>query len=106
MVWGNRIGLLTGAERADATSWLRIGGSLAFAVTLLLAAMVMYRSGRRIRWYLPLAWFYLGFQLLVWLPSLARVLPGTESVAFKLVHAVLATVSLTIAAVALWDARR
>ena len=86
LTWGGRIRLLTDAEQADAGNWLRIGGSLlvgAVAVAVLLVA----GGGGLERWVLT---FFAGWSVVLWVRSLVVVWTGSESVAFKLVHTVLA----------------
>lgn len=86
LTWGGRIRLLGDAEQGDLSNWLRIGGSLligALAVVVLLAA----GGGTVERWMLTL---FAAWSTVIWLRSLITVWTGGESMAFKLVHTVLA----------------
>lgn len=83
--WGGRIRLLTEAEQ-DVGNWLRIGGSLllgAAAVAVLLVA----EGGGLERWILTL---FAAWSTVLWLRSLISVWTGDQSMAFKVVHTVLA----------------
>ncbi len=106
LVWGSRIGLLTGVERADLASWLRIGGSIGFGLTLLLLAMLMWLTESPSGWSQPAAWGFLVFNLAIWVPSVLRVVPGNDSAAFKGVHVVLAIGSVGLAALTVWATSR
>lgn len=106
LVWGQRITLLAGAERQDVGSWIRITGSVAFGLILLLLAGLMWGSGSPTQWLAPVSWGFLACTLLVWLPSVISVLPGDGSLAFKAVHMVLAVVSTSVASLSVWVATR
>lgn len=106
LIWGGRIGLLTGAERSDVASWFRIGGSITFGVTFVLLAILMWRTESPSGWSAPASWAYLAFNVAVWLPSVLRVVPGDASPVFKTVHVVLAVISLAIAVTAVWSTAR
>ena len=98
--------MLTGLERADLGSWLRIGGSIGFGLTLLLLAVLMWLTESPSGWSQPAAWAFLVFNMAVWVPSVLRVLPGDDSAAFKGVHIVLAIGSVGLAALTVWATSR
>ncbi len=84
VAWGGRISLLTGAE--GWTSTLRIGGSVLIAVaTATVLTVPGLASARRIVLYTFVAW-----TLVLWTRSLIVNWAGSGSLAFKLVHTVLA----------------
>lgn len=94
IAWGNRIGLLTGDEASDPWTWVRVGGSLLFGVALAVIAVELWRGKPLVRW---MAGVFVGFgilMLVVWLRSAFSVLGDDESVAFKVVHVVLAAISI------------
>jgi hypothetical protein len=94
VVWGNRIGLLTGDEASDPWTWIRVGGSLLFGVALVGIAVLLWRGRSVAPW---MAGVFVAFgvlMLVVWIRSAVTVLSGDESVAFKVVHVVLALVSI------------
>ncbi len=94
IAWGNRIGLLTGDEASEPWTWIRVGGSLAFGVALAVVAVLLWRGASTSR---SMAAVFVGFgvlMLVVWLRSALSVLTGDESAAFKVVHIVLATISI------------
>ncbi len=94
IAWGNRIGLLTGDEASEPWTWIRVGGSLAFGVLLALVAIPLWRGASVSAW---MATVFVGFgvlMLVVWLRSAVSVLGGDESAGFKVVHVVLATISI------------
>jgi hypothetical protein len=94
IVWGNRIGLLTGEEASNPWTWIRVGGSLAFGVALAVAAVMLWRRRGLGRWMPGLFVGFAVFMVVIWLRSAVGVLSGTESGAFKAVHLVLAVVSI------------
>lgn len=98
--------MLTGSERADLGSWLRIGGSIGFGLTLLLLAMLMWLTESPSGWSEPAAWGFLVFSVALWLPSALRVVAGDDSAAFKGVHVFLAIGSVGLAALTVWATRR
>ncbi|MDH3193548.1 MAG: hypothetical protein OEY55_03970 [Acidimicrobiia bacterium] len=98
--------MLTGLERADLSSWLRIGGSIGFGLTMLMLAMLMWLAESPSGWSQPAAWAFLVFNLAVWIPSVLRVVPGDASAAFKGVHVVLAFCSVGLAALTVWATSR
>ena len=106
IVWGGRIGLLTGAERVDPASWFRIGGSIAFGITLVFLGLLMWRTESPSGWSEPASFANLIFNLAVWLPSAAGVVTGDATAAFKAVHVVLAVTSVALATWAVWAAGR
>lgn len=94
IAWGNRIGLLTGDEASDPWTWIRVGGSLLFGLGLAVIAVVLWRGKPLVRW---MAGVFVGFgilMLVIWLRSAFSVLGDDESVAFKVVHIVLAAISI------------
>lgn len=82
--WGGRIRLLTESEQ-DLSNWLRIGGSLLVGAIAVLA-LVVFEGGVE-RWALTL---FVAWSTVLWLRSLISVWGGDQSLAFKLVHTVLA----------------
>lgn len=96
ITWGGRIGLLTGDETTDPMVWFRIVGSL---VTAALAGLALI--GDR-RWVMLAVVGYSLVALGVWGTSIVAVLPDmTASLQFKMIHTVLAGVSLVLAGLAL-----
>lgn len=94
IAWGNRIGLLTGDESSDPWTWIRVGGSLVFGVALAVIGIELWRGRPLSPW---MARVFVGFaalMLVVWIRSAASVLTGDESLAFKAVHVVLASISI------------
>ena len=94
IAWGNRIGLLTGDEASDPWTWIRVGGSLLFGVALAVIAALLWRSKPFAVW---MARVFIGFgvlMLVIWMRSLVSTLSGDESLAFKAVHVVLASISI------------
>lgn len=84
IAWGGRIGLLTGAE--EWWSWLRIGGSLLIGV-IAAASLVtpwLYPVMR------PVLYVLAAWSVVIWTRSLIVNWMGSGSLAFKLVHTVLA----------------
>lgn len=90
--WGGRIGLLTSGEGSWA--WVRIGGSLVIglfaAATLLIPQL---EAARR-----PALVFFSVFTVLLWARSLWVTWVGDGTLAFKLVHTVLAVGFFALAA--------
>lgn len=94
VTWGNRIGLLSGDEAAEPWTWIRVGGSLLFGVALAAVAASLFRGRPYSRW---MANALIGFAVLtvvIWIRSSVSTLSGEEGVAFKLVHVVLALISI------------
>lgn len=86
VTWGGRIRLLTGAEQADPSNWVRIGGSI--LIGLVAAAVLVLAAGGQVeRWVLTV---FAIWSTVIWLRSLVTVWAGDDSMAFKLVHTVLA----------------
>jgi hypothetical protein len=86
--------LLTGDEASDPWTWIRVGGSLMFGLALAAIAVVLWRGTPLVRW---MAGVFVGFgvlMLVIWLRSAFSVLGDDESVAFKVVHMVLAAISI------------
>ena len=84
IAWGGRVGLLVGGE--GWTSWVRIGGSLMLG---LLAAAVLVLPGWR-GLSRPILVTFSAWTVLLWGRSLIVTWTGSGSLAFKLVHTVLA----------------
>lgn len=103
--WGGRIRLLTGAEQADPSNWVRIGGSI--LIGLAAAGVLVWAGGGQIeRWVLTL---FAIWSTAIWLRSLVTVWAGDGSMAFKLVHTVLAIGYVVLSYLALrtgWGVRR
>lgn len=92
VVWGSRVRLLGG--EGTTIDWIRIGGSLAFAV-------VLFRIARRLRRHSPINLShvlaisgYAVWMIALWVPSVLSVSAGGYSFGFVTVHTVLALVSL------------
>lgn len=82
--WGGRIGLLTSAELDDPWSLVRIAGSLSVGLaTAALLALTPHRAD----W---LRWTFVAWNLVLWARSLVVTWMDPPSVAFRLVHTVLA----------------
>ena len=92
VTWGGRIGLLSGGE--PVSSWVRIVGSL---VVALAAGWALWRPGRLTS---TIVWVYASVTALVWVTSVFSVWTTAHELAFRLVHTVLAAVSLTVATLA------
>lgn len=91
--WGGRIGLLVGDEATMAK--VRIG------LSLFVAAVAVVASAARATWLRPAVGVYSIATALVWSTSVFSVLGDPSStLAFKLVHIALATVSIGIAVLA------
>lgn len=95
ITWGGRIGLLTGAESDQIWTWVRIAGSL---VTAFAAGIGLLMALGAVR---VLVAVYGALAVVVWGTSLVSVFGDAETTAaFKLVHSVLAVISLALALVA------
>lgn len=94
IAWGNRIGLLTGDESSDPWTWIRVGGSLVFGVALAVIGVMLWRGRPLSAWMVRVFLGFAALMLVVWIRSAASVLTGDESVAFKAVHVVLASISI------------
>lgn len=94
IAWGNRIGLLTGDERNDPWTWIRVGGSLILGVLLTIVAVLLWRGGEPAGWMRVVFAVFLVLMLVIWTRSAISVLSGDESVSFKVVHVVLAVISV------------
>lgn len=84
VAWGGRVGLLTGGE--DYWAWARIGGSIVIGVAAALALLVpgLVRARK------PVLLSFSVWTVLLWGRSLVINWLGSGSIAFKLVHTVLA----------------
>lgn len=94
IAWGNRIGLLTGDERSEPWTWIRVGGSLLFGAILLVVALMLWRGGEPAGWMRAVFVSFLVLMLAIWTRSAISVLGGDESIGFKVVHVVLALISV------------
>lgn len=87
ITWGGRIRLLTDADQSSIGNWTRIGGSI--VVGLVAAAVLVWaHDGALERWALTV---FAVWSSIIWLRSLLSVWAGEQSLAFKVVHTVLAT---------------
>lgn len=82
--WGGRIGLLTTPEASDPWTLLRIGGSL--GIGLATAGLLAWSPGRA-NW---LRWMFVAWTVVLWGRSLVVTWIDPPSIAFGLVHTVLA----------------
>lgn len=99
IAWGNRIGLLTGDEAGDWWNWVRIGGSLLLGVLLAVIGVALVRGRPLAKWMAGVFVLFGALMLVIWLRSSISVLTGDESIGFKVVHVVLAVVSIGFGAV-------
>lgn len=90
-LWGGRIALLSGAETTDPETWIRIAGSVSIA----LAVVVVLVIGTKLP---AVLWTYVGWNLAVWLTSVASVWATSSDMTFRLVHTALAIGSVLVAA--------
>ena len=94
IAWGNRIGLLTGNEASEPWTWIRVGGSLLLGAALLVVAIALLRR-RPFTRMMGVVFIVFGIlMVVVWGRSAISVLTDDESLAFKLVHLVLAVISI------------
>lgn len=89
--WGGRIGLLTDAEATDPGDLLRIGGSLLLGWT---TGAVLWWAPRRLR---EVRWLFVAWTVALWTRSLVVTWMDPPSIAFGLVHTVLAVGWFTLA---------
>ncbi|MDH3499536.1 MAG: hypothetical protein OEM97_05400, partial [Acidimicrobiia bacterium] len=102
--WGSRARLLTNADAAEWTNVARIGVSLALAAALLVLAV---RARRRTVSGAPLILVaFSAWMVSVWAPSVLSVAAGDGDAPFKIVHSVLAIVSIGLGAALVGHARR
>lgn len=92
VAWGGRIGLLTSGEGLWA--WVRIGGSLAIGLFAAATLLLPQLEGAR-RWALIV---FSLFTVALWARSLWVNWAGDGTMAFKLVHTVLAIGFFALAA--------
>lgn len=88
LVWATRIPLLE--PDASLQDWLRIGAGLLAGAAVLVSALRSQPGRLR-------AWINIGFafaMIFLWLPSLLSVWATDNSVGFRIVHTVLAGVSM------------
>lgn len=90
--WGGRIGLLTSGEGLWA--WVRIGGSLAIGLFAAATLLVPQLEGAR----RPALIIFSVFTVVLWARSLWVNWVGDGTLAFKLVHTVLALGFFALAA--------
>lgn len=93
LAWGGRVRLLTDADQGDIGNWVRIGGSLLVG-GMAVAALFLAAGGAWERWALAL---FAVWTAGIWIRSLLTVWTGNQSMAFKLVHTVLAAGFLLLA---------
>lgn len=93
LAWGGRVRLLTDAEQGDLGNWVRIGGSLLVGAVAVLVLFLAAGSGWEL-WGLSL---FAAWSAIIWVRSLVIVWAGDQSMAFKLVHTVLAVGFLVLA---------
>lgn len=82
--WGGRIGLLTDAEVIDPEDLLRIGGSLLIGWV---TSGVLWWAPDRAR---EIRWLFVAWTVVLWARSLVVTWLDPPSIAFGLVHTVLA----------------
>jgi hypothetical protein len=90
--WGGRIGLLSSGEGWGA--WLRIGGSI--LIGLFAAATLIFPKLESVR--RPTLVVFAVFTVILWTRSLVVNWTGDGSMAFKIVHTVLAVGFFALAA--------
>lgn len=98
LVWGGRLAIVfdVGSDPADR---IRIAVSV---ITSVLASLALWTSrGPRVA-----VWLYAAVAAFVWIRSAITVATGGGSVAFQAVHALLAMVSLALAALAVVTVER
>ena len=83
--WGGRIGLLTGDEGGLGT-WIRIGGSIVVGLSASATLVIPQLEGVR----RPVLIVFSVFTVALWSRSMIVNWTGSGSLAFKLVHTVLA----------------
>ena len=83
--WGGRIGLLTGDEGGLGT-WIRIGGSIVVGLSASATLVIPQLEGVR----RPVLIVFSIFTVALWSRSMIVNWTGSGSLAFKLVHTVLA----------------
>lgn len=93
LAWGGRVRLLTDAEHGDLGNWVRIGGSLLVG-GVAVAALLLAAGGGWERWALTV---FAVWTSVIWIRSLVTVWTGDQSMAFKMVHTVLAAGFLILA---------
>lgn len=86
--WGGRIGLLTAPELDDPWSLVRIGGSLLVGLTT--AAVLAFAPEPAARWAVGLRWVFVAWTVLLWSRSVVVTWVAPPSIAFGVVHTVLA----------------
>lgn len=91
ITWGGRINLLTDPEAGDPTTWLRVGASLVAAAGAVVGLLVTSR------WSRSLLATYAAVTGIVWVVSLVSVWSNDHELGFRLVHTLLAAVSLVLA---------
>lgn len=98
LTWGGRVNLLTGDEASDPVTWMRVGGSIVVGAVAALAAW-RAADGQR-GWVVAALGTYAVWNLMIWGSSMVTTWQGDYTMAFKLVHSVLAGGSLALAGIA------
>ncbi|NNC75076.1 MAG: hypothetical protein HKN93_06140 [Acidimicrobiia bacterium] len=101
LIWGSRVRLLTGDEAAKTDVWIRIITSLVLGAAVLAMALLARADGPA-RWGVGVVWAFAGWMALVWVSSAFNVFVNEHSSAFRIVHTVLAVVSIGLAVATLW----
>ena len=89
--WGGRIGLLTDAEGAQVATWARVGGSIVVGM------VTAWSAWRRPAWHRVAAIVFVGWTVLLWARALVVNWIAPPSLAFALVHTLLAAVWFLLA---------
>ncbi|MBT8197100.1 MAG: hypothetical protein KJP12_06860 [Acidimicrobiia bacterium] len=100
IIWGSRVRLLTGDEAAKTEVWIRIIASLALGAAVMAVAIIA-RNGGPGRWGLGVVAGFAVWMTYVWGSSAINVFVNDHSTAFRVVHTVLAVVSIGLAVAAL-----
>ncbi len=99
IAWGSRIDFITSDDARDPWNWIRIGGSLLLGVALVVIAVALWRGLPFTRTVGLVLLTFAGLMIIIWIRSVFSVLNDDESLAFKLVHIVLAAVSIGFGAI-------
>ncbi len=84
--WGGRVGLLTDVDAAAVGTWLRVGGSIIIGVA------TAWSAWRRPAIHPTIAVVFTAWTVILWTRSLLVTWIDPPSLAFALVHTVLALV--------------
>lgn len=98
--WGGRIGLLTEAEAGDAFTVVRVWGSI--GISLATAAALWWRPP----WGRAMGWVFGTWSAAVWARAIVVTWLDPPSLAFGIVHTVLAIGWFVLAWLVVRDARR